>query len=191
MTMGALSKTVAAFLVAGAFACGPVPAAMANGVAAELVVQAAADRLAVSSDVAASKWFSGGAIHDQARADDVLEDAAEQGSAAGLDQDRVRALFEDQIAAAEGEEYARFAEWSFDPRSAPQAPTDLSSARARINEASSRLIQAYAQFAQKTAAKPACGAQVRAALAAEVSRRGWGAQWARGMRRAATHFCTG
>jgi chorismate mutase len=188
MAMGAFSTTAAAFLVTGAFACGHVSSAMADRVPVGLAVGAVADRLAVSSDVAASKWFSGGDIHDQARADEVVQDAVAQGSAAGLDEGRTRALFEDQIAAAEGEEYARFAEWSFDPRSAPQAPADLSAARSRINAASRSLIHAYAQFSQK-ADEPACGAKVRAALAAELSRRGWGERWAHGMRRATSHFC--
>ncbi len=127
----------AALLVAASLLVGPLsqPAAARAGPADPLyrLVDVAAQRLATADPVAAVKWINGGPITDTARADQVLDTVAADATARGIDADYVRTVFTDQIGATEGIEYTRFAQWKFDPPTAPAAAPDLSESRAAID----------------------------------------------------------
>ncbi len=94
------------------------------------LVDTAAQRLATADPVAAFKWINGGPITDPPRADQVLDAVSADAAARGIDQQYVRAVFTDQIAATEGIEYTRFGQWKFDGSTAPAAAPDLSESRA-------------------------------------------------------------
>src|SRR5690349_17991329 len=96
------------------------------------LVDTAAQRLTTADPVAASKWISGGPITDVQRANQVLDSVGADADAHAIDPQYVRAVFTDQIHATEGIEYTRFAQWKFDPSSAPTAAPDLSESRAAI-----------------------------------------------------------
>ncbi len=127
----------AALLVAASLLVGPLsqPAAAHAGPADPLyrLVDVAAQRLATADPVAAVKWINGGPITDTARADQVLDTVAADATARGINADYVRTVFTDQIGATEGIEYTRFAQWKFDPPTAPAAAPDLSESRAAID----------------------------------------------------------
>lgn len=93
----------------------------------------AAQRLLTADQVAAFKWVKGGSIEDSARANKVLDAAAVDARNRGLDDKYVRRIFENQIHATEGVEYARFAQWKLDPAQAPTAAEDLSQSRSAID----------------------------------------------------------
>nr|WP_090342937.1 chorismate mutase [Mycolicibacterium malmesburyense]CRL73602.1 chorismate mutase [Mycolicibacterium malmesburyense] len=97
------------------------------------LVDTAAQRLATADPVAAAKWINGGPITDTQRAGAVLDAAAADASAHGIDQAYVRAIFADQIDATEGVQYTRFGQWKFDPATAPTAAPDLSQSRSQID----------------------------------------------------------
>jgi len=97
------------------------------------LIDTAAQRLATADPVSASKWINGGPITDTARANQVLDSVAADAAARGIDQQYVRAIFTDQVAATEGIEYTRFGQWKFDPATAPTTAPDLSESRSVID----------------------------------------------------------
>lgn len=83
--------------------------------------------------MAANKWHTGGPITDPARARQVLDQVAADAAARGIDAERVRRIFTDQIDATESIEYSRFAGWKLDPAAAPAHSPDLAASRATID----------------------------------------------------------
>jgi chorismate mutase len=108
------------------------------------LVDAAAQRLATADPVAATKWINGGSITDRARADQVLDSAAADATAHGIDQAYVRSVFTAQIAANEGVQYTRFGQWKFDPNTAPTSAPDLTESRTQINGLNKTLVDEIA-----------------------------------------------
>ena len=108
------------------------------------LVDTAAQRLGTADPVAASKWITGGPITDRQRADQVLHAVAADASARGIDPQYVRAVFADQIAATEGIEYTRLAQWKFDSTIAPTAAPDLADSRTQIDEYNRTLVEEIA-----------------------------------------------
>lgn len=109
------------------------------------LVDTAAQRLATADPVAASKWLTGGSITDTQRANQVLDSVAADASAHGIDANYVRRVFTDQIGATEGIEYSRFAQWKFDPVSAPTTAPDLSASRTEIDGYNKTMVNEIAQ----------------------------------------------
>ncbi|MEO6794371.1 MAG: chorismate mutase [Mycobacterium sp.] len=97
------------------------------------LVDAAAQRLQVIDDVAASKWHTGAAIEDRDRVRQQLTALVSAAADANLDPDYVTQLFTDQVGAAEAVEYYRFAQWKLNPATVPAAAPDLAASRARID----------------------------------------------------------
>ncbi|SNV55309.1 chorismate mutase [Mycolicibacter terrae] len=97
------------------------------------LVDAAAQRLQVADDVAASKWLTTAPIEDPARVQQQLTALVAAAQADHLDADYVRRVFTDQIGATEAAEHYRFAQWKLDPAAAPAAAPGLAVSRARID----------------------------------------------------------
>src|SRR6476646_3032257 len=128
----------ALLVVTGSLLVGPLAlAASAQAVPAGplyRLVDTAAQRLATADPVAASKWVNAGPpIDDPPRAAAVLDSVGADAAGHGVDENYVRTVFTDQIHATEGIEYTRFAQWKFDPSSAPTAAPDLSESRTAID----------------------------------------------------------
>jgi chorismate mutase len=124
VTVGALIGVSSTVAVAQATAPGPL----------YQLVDIAAQRLRTADAVAASKWVNGGSIEDGVRADQVLDAVGTDARTRGLDEERVRRMFEDQIHATEGLEYMRFGQWKFVPSDAPTRAPDLTQIRSEIDE---------------------------------------------------------
>jgi chorismate mutase len=97
------------------------------------LVDAAAQRLQTADAVAAYKWIDGGPITDPPRVKAVLDAVSADATAHQIDPGYVQHVFNDQINATEGVEYARFSQWKFDPASAPGTAPDLAASRADID----------------------------------------------------------
>jgi chorismate mutase len=97
------------------------------------LIDIAAQRLLTADPVAAFKWVNGGAIEDEARANQVLDAAGLDARTRGLDVERVRRIFTNQIHATEGVEYFRFGQWKLDPAHAPTSAPDLAETRTAID----------------------------------------------------------
>lgn len=114
-----LRALVAGLAVAGAFGAA-APAQADDGGPLTALVDAAAQRLQTAEPVAANKWNTKGPIEDPARVEQVLTSVATDASARGVDAQRVRRIFADQIAATEAIQHSRFAQWKLDPAAAPR-----------------------------------------------------------------------
>jgi chorismate mutase len=97
------------------------------------LVDTAAQRLGTGEQVAANKWNTGAPITDAPRVEQVLTAVGTDAEARGIDAQQVRRIFTDQIAATEGLEYTRFAQWKFDPAAAPTKAPDLAQSRTIID----------------------------------------------------------
>ena len=126
------------------------------------LVDIAAQRLLTADPVAAFKWVNGGSIEDSARADQVLDAAAADARSRGLDETRVRRIFENQIHATEGVEYTRFGQWKFDPAHAPTSAPDLAQTREQI-DGFNRAMVAEMAARRDVLFGPGCGEAVHGA----------------------------
>jgi chorismate mutase len=154
----------AAVLVTGSLLVGALPV-IANGEPAGplyRLVDTAAQRLATADPVAATKWLNGGAITDTTRANQVLDAVGADATSHGIDARFVRAVFTDQIGATEGIQYSRFAQWKFDPSTAPTAAPDLAESRTAIDGFNKVMIDEIA-LQWDSLHGPACPAEVREA----------------------------
>jgi chorismate mutase len=97
------------------------------------LVDAAAQRLQIAEQVAAFKWNTHGAIEDPARVRQQLSALSAAATDKHIDPTYVSRAFGDQIRATEAIEYSRFADWKFDPSSAPTGSPDLAASRAAID----------------------------------------------------------
>ncbi|MCH9666310.1 MAG: chorismate mutase [Actinomycetia bacterium] len=131
--------------VVGVAAVAPLPGARADDPSPLFaLVDAATQRLQTAEPIAAAKWRSGASIEDATRVQQVLNSVAAAAATRGVDPDRVRGFFEDQIAATEAIEYMRFAEWKLDPSAAPVSPPDLAASRAAIDVINHTMIDQIA-----------------------------------------------
>ena len=143
MTPNRCALLLGGLLLAGQLSM-PVTAAAQPVLAYYELVDAAAQRLAIADPVAASKWIDGGPITDPQRANQVLDAVAADATTHGIDQQYVRTVFTDQIAATEGIEYTRFGQWKFDGSTAPTTAPDLSESRAQIDGFNKMLVDEIA-----------------------------------------------
>ncbi|MGX9791938.1 chorismate mutase [Mycobacterium sp. MMS18-G62] len=108
------------------------------------LVDAAAQRLETADPVAATKWWSHDPIEDPQRVQQVLGAVGADAANRGIDPDDVTRIFTDQINATEAIEYTRFAQWKFDPASAPTTAPDLSASRATIDRLNKAMVEQLA-----------------------------------------------
>jgi chorismate mutase len=136
----------AAVLVTGSMLVGAVPVAASAEPASPLylLVDTAAQRLATADPVAATKWLNGARY--------------------------VRAVFTDQIGATEGIQYTRFAQWKFDPPTAPTTAPDLSASRTAIDGFNEVMVDEIA-LQWNSLRGPSCQAEIREATDAVAAAR--------------------
>jgi chorismate mutase len=108
------------------------------------LVDAATQRLQTAEPVAANKWHTGGSIEDPPRVEQVLKAVSADATGRGVDPAVVRQIFTDQVHATEAIEYTRFAQWKFDPASAPGVAPDLASSRATIDRLNTAMVEQIA-----------------------------------------------
>jgi chorismate mutase len=152
------------------------------------LVDAAAQRLATADPVAATKWINGGPITDPARANQVLDSAAADATAHGIDPQYVREVFTDQIAANEGVQYTRFGQWKFDPGTAPTSAPDLAESRTQINGLNKVLVDEIALHWNSLHSQ-ACAQDLADAKAAVVNARGLDPLYQHALTSATQSYC--
>jgi chorismate mutase len=159
-----LRNTLAAVGTGIAAVAGAAPAAADPGPLVPLV-DAAAQRLQVAEPVAANKWVTKGSIEDPVRVEQVLTNVSADATARGIDGQRVRTIFIDQIAATEGIEYTRFGQWKLDPAAAPATAPDLASSRGVIDGLNQTMVEQLA-LNWPVLRSPECPARVADAIGA-------------------------
>jgi chorismate mutase len=180
----------AVLLVAGALLVGAL-AATANAEPAEplyRLVDAAAQRLATADPVAATKWINGGPITDTKRADQVLDAAAADATAHGVDASYVRTIFTDQIAATEGVEYTLFGQWKFAPSTAPTTAPDLADSRAAIDGFNETMVEEIA-LQWNSLHEAGCDTELREATDAVASARALDPLYRQALSSATRSYC--
>jgi chorismate mutase len=149
---------------------GAAPAQADDGGPLTALVDAAAERLHTAEPVAANKWTTKAPIEDPARVDQVLAGVAADASARGVNPDRVRRIFRDQISSTEAIQYTRFAQWKLDPAVAPATAPDLASSRSVIDGLNRTMVdQMAAQW--PLLQSPNCADRVREATDAVAATR--------------------
>jgi chorismate mutase len=91
-------------------------------------------------------------------------------SGRGVDPDRVRRIFRDQISATEAIEYTRFAQWKLDPALAPTTAPELASSRSVIDGLNRTMVEQMA-VQWPLLQSPACADRVREATDAVSAER--------------------
>jgi len=152
------------------------------------LIDAAAERLATADAVAAYKWINGGPITDRARADQVLDAVAADAAAHGIDPQYVRTVFTDQIDATEGVQYTRFAQWKFDPDTAPAAAPDLTESRAQIDLLNKTMVEEIA-LQWNSLHSPSCHTELAAATDAVAAGRHLADLYRRALESATRSYC--
>ena len=128
------------------------------------LVDASAHRIEVARQVAFAKWDSHRPVEDQRREDEVIDVAAAQGVARGLDREFVMRFFQAQIDANKVVQYALLSEWRR-LGSAPQHPHfDLSTTiRPELDAIQSRLLDELV-LVGNLRRSPSCGPGLNGAL---------------------------
>ncbi|WP_368499107.1 gamma subclass chorismate mutase AroQ [Herbiconiux sp. A18JL235] len=144
----------------------PTPTADAIPSAAfDPVLTLLVERLNAAPDVAASKFFSGQPVTDEAREQAVLQAAGDAATAAGADPAYVRDVFADQIAASKAVQEALLAEWRSGETPAPTEAPDLATqVRPVLDRITTELVPALAA-AEDYRGADGCGAAVGEAVA--------------------------
>ena len=119
------------------------PAEFADAKAAQSLVQAIDERLAIMRDVAAAKWLSGAPILDATREAAVLQQVAARAGSLGLDSVTTQAFFAEQIRLARDLQQRWHDEWRRTGHCAPcDKPVDLQAVRERIDATNQRQFAA-------------------------------------------------
>jgi len=129
-------------LISGcATATPPAPAALRP------LIDALGQRAEVANDVALSKWYSGKAVQDSEREQQVILNAENQATAYGLAKDDVRRFMTAQIEANKQVQYARIAQWHATAQvPAEPAASAFQGIRARLDTLQPVMMQKYAAF---------------------------------------------
>ncbi|KUI26582.1 chorismate mutase [Mycobacterium sp. IS-1742] len=174
-------------MVIGAVA-GAAPAHAEPGGPLTALVDAAAERLRTAEPVAANKWNTKAPIEDPARVEQVLGAVATDASARGVDLERVRRIFRDQISATESIQYTRFAQWKLDPAVAPATAPDLASSRGVIDGLNRTMVDQMAAH-WPLLRSPECPQRVREATDLVSATRGLDELYRRALSFATRSYC--
>jgi len=156
---GAPASAATAAASPGPAMASPDPAVFAPVLA--LVVE----RLDTAPQVAASKWFSGQPVTDEARERVVLDAAGAAAGQAGADEEWVTAVFADQIEASKRVQQALLDAWAAGAAEAPASAPDLAAEiRPVLDRITAELVPALAAIAD-VRGEPGCGDALAAALA--------------------------
>lgn len=114
----------------------------------QALVETSAQRLQLASKVALAKWDSGAKVEDPAREKQVIENAAREGQAKGLDPTQVGDFFKAQIEANKVIQYSLLSGWLAAGNAPPHAPVDLAKEiRPQLDQIQIQLIDQLAQSA--------------------------------------------
>jgi chorismate mutase len=130
------------------------------------VVRLAAERAAVSDQVAAAKAGTGGPVTDPAREAVVVADARAEADRVGADPEWVARVVGDQIAASTQVQNDLLRRWSEHPDTQPAQRPDLARIRPEITRISNELVAAL-KVAEPARSQEGCSASLAAAVAAE------------------------
>jgi chorismate mutase len=131
------------------------------------VVRLAAERAAVSDQVAAAKFGTGQAVTDPAREAVVVADARAQADREGVDPEWVARVVGDQIAASTQVQNDLLRQWSEHPDTQPAERPDLARVRPEITRISNELVAAL-KAADPVRADEACPTSLAAAVTAQA-----------------------
>ncbi len=180
---GATVMTVLALATAG-------PAVADSADPLHDLVDAAAQRLQTADAVAANKWLTGGPITDPARVQQVLAAVSADAESKGVATDYVTAIFTNQINATEGIEYRRFADWKFDPSTAPAVAPDLADSRSIIDGLNHQMVSQIA-LQWPVLQSPACPDALAAAKTEVAGERQFDGLYTEALDVATRSYCTG
>jgi chorismate mutase len=186
-----LRRLLAGLMAAGAVSgvlAGATPAQADPDVPLTALVDAAAERLRTAEPVAANKWHTKAPVEDPARVEQVLNAVGTDASARGVDPDRVRRIFRDQISATEALQYTRFAQWKLDPAIAPATAPDLAASRGVIDGLNRTMVDRMAAD-WPLLQSPDCAQRVREATDAVAITRGLDELYRRALGFATRSYC--
>lgn len=193
--MRLLAKVLSA-VFAGTVAVVPVVlgtgAAQARGASAPPAMVALVDvmarRVEIGDTVAAAKWGTTQPIEDPAREKTVLDNAAAQAPAHGVDPGLAVSVFADQIAANKVVQYGLFSRWTAHPAQAPTERPDLTTVRPILDAITGELLtQLHAVDQMRTADH--CHAMLVAAQARVARSHGFDELHREALNRAGTAIC--
>ncbi len=152
------------------------------------MVDAAAQRLAIAEPVAAFKWHAHLAVEAPDRVRQQLATLGDQAAADHIDRGYVTQVFSDQIRATEALEYSRFADWKFDPATAPAAAQDLSASRSVIDVLNNKILSQI-KLSWSLLHSPACARQLAAANSEAIRNHQFDNLYQRALSTATASYC--
>lgn len=127
-------------------------------------------RASIASMAATQKWKTGKPVEDSARERQVIDKAVAQAPHHGLDPQRVRDFFSDQIEASKLLQYELLHDWQIDAEAAARAkPVDLSEVRKALDLIQGELLANLARF-DRTHDRQSCATQLASTIEADESR---------------------
>ena len=120
---------------------GLAASAQAEG-ALEPLVGSAADRVALSDQVAAAKWGTDSPIEDPEREQQVLDGVAADAAELGLDPEEAKRVFRDQIEASKLVQRGLHARWTAHPDQQPTQRPDLGEIRPELDRLGDEILRA-------------------------------------------------
>jgi chorismate mutase-like protein len=105
------------------------------------LVDLAVQRILVSDEVAASKFYTCTPVEDPLRERQVLAEAGRRSAEMGLDREATITFFRSQIEASKAVQRGLLARWRAHPDQAPATSPDLDAIRARLDELADQLLE--------------------------------------------------
>jgi chorismate mutase-like protein len=105
------------------------------------LVDLAVQRILVSDDVAASKFYTRAPVEDPLRERQVLAEAGRRSPEMGLDREATIRFFRSQIEASKVVQRGLLARWRAHPDQAPATSPDLDAIRARLDVLTDQLLE--------------------------------------------------
>lgn len=133
------------------------------------IVQLAAERAAISDDVAAAKFGTGKPVTDQAREAVVIESARADAKRDGVDPEWVEHVIADQIVASTQVQHDLLRQWADHPETRPAGRPDLTKVRPGLDRIGDEMIAAL-KAATPTRSLPDCSSSLAAAVDEQAGR---------------------
>ncbi|WP_433555711.1 gamma subclass chorismate mutase AroQ [Pseudonocardia xinjiangensis] len=105
------------------------------------LVDLAVQRILVSDEVAATKFWTGTPVEDPLRERQVLAEAGRRAAQMGLDREMAVRFFRSQIDASKVVQRGMLGRWRAHPDLAPTAPPDLQAIRTRLDALTGQMLE--------------------------------------------------
>ncbi|GAA1297503.1 gamma subclass chorismate mutase AroQ [Pseudonocardia xinjiangensis] len=105
------------------------------------LVDLAVQRILVSDEVAATKFWTGTPVEDPLRERQVLAEAGRRAAQMGLDREMAVRFFRSQIDASKVVQRGMLGRWRAHPDLAPTAPPDLHAIRTRLDALTGQMLE--------------------------------------------------